>query len=66
MRERIKAMAAKVAAVARDLIGLREAFLGAGLACVARGLHMIYPPAAWIVVGLVLMLVALRRPRSPE
>lgn len=64
MRDRIKAMAAKVAvAIARE-VGLREALLVAGLAAVARGLNDIFPPAAWVFVGLVLMALALRRARS--
>ena len=38
------------------------------LACIVYGVRLIYPPAAWIVCGLVLLLIALgsnRRVRLP-
>lgn len=50
-----------VARLARDLCGLRDLFVFGGLACLAHGVAQVYPPAAWMIVGLVLMLLGLRR-----
>jgi len=60
VRERIK----KAAAAAVKEIGLREVFLFAGLASLAYGLHQVYPPAAWIAVGVLLMRLALPKARA--
>lgn len=42
------------------LIGLRDAFTFGGLALVGYGLHVIYPPAAFIVVGAALFWIGAR------
>lgn len=63
MRQRVATMMAWGAALvrlARGLVGLRDAFVFGGLACLAYGISQVYPPAAWMVVGLVLMLLGLR------
>lgn len=62
MPDRLKKI---IGAVAKEL-GPREVLLVAGLGAVARGLNDIYPPAAWVFVGLVLMMLALRRAGRPE
>jgi hypothetical protein len=35
----------------------------AGLAALTYGLHQVYPPAAWIVVGLMVMVFGIRGAR---
>lgn len=68
MRERLKAMIAWPLAALRllgGLFGLRDVFLFGGLASLAHGVAQVYAPAAWMVVGLVLMLLAFRQ-RGPE
>lgn len=60
MRERFK----KAAAALLKEIELREAFLFAGLAALFYGLHQVFPPLAWIVVGSILVRVALPKPRA--
>lgn len=60
MRDRLKRLAAVLRLVAA-VFGPRELFLFGGLASLAYGVAQVYPPAAWMVVGLVLMLMALRR-----
>lgn len=49
-------MASKLAA----LIDTPDLLAGAGLAVAAGGIWMIYPPAALIFVGLILMLVGVK------
>lgn len=44
----------------RAAVDLRDAFAFGGLAMVGYGLHAIYPPAAWIVVGAVLFWIGSR------
>lgn len=39
------------------LVDLRDAFTFGGLALVGYGLHAIYPPAAFIVVGTALFWI---------
>jgi hypothetical protein len=42
------------------LIDLRDGFTFGGLALVGYGLHAIYPPAAFVVVGAVLFWIGVR------
>lgn len=68
MRAIGRAVLAYAAAALRlmpELFGLRDIFMFGGLACAARGAFLVYEPAAWLLVGLVLMLLALRA-RRPE
>lgn len=44
-----------------DGIDLRDGFCFGGLACVAIGLAQVYPPAAWIVVGVALFWLGVKR-----
>lgn len=46
MRERLKKLA--------TLLDMQDAIAFGGLAMVGYGLHLIYPPAAWIGVGAAL------------
>jgi hypothetical protein len=46
MRERLKQLA--------NLLDLRDFLAFGGLAMVGYGLHLIYPPAAWIGIGAAL------------
>lgn len=46
MRERLNKLA--------NLLDVRDFLAFGGLAMVAYGLHLIHPPAAWIVVGAAL------------
>lgn len=48
-------MSKKFKAVAIDMAGL------IGLASMAFGVHKIYPPAAFIVVGILLMTYAVKK-----
>lgn len=47
-------------AASRIDIDLQDAFVFGGLGCVGYGLHAIYPPAAWIVVGAALFWLGIR------
>lgn len=38
----------------------KDAFVLGGLAAVAKGLHDIYPPAAWLVVGVFFVFAGMR------
>ena len=40
-----------------DGIDLFDVFTFGGLACIGYGLHAVYPPAAWIVVGSALFWI---------
>lgn len=42
------------------LVELRDAFVFGGLGMVGYGLHAIYPPAAWIVVGSAVFWIGAR------
>lgn len=42
------------------LVDLRDGFTFGGLALVGYGLHAIYPPAAFVVVGAVLFWIGVR------
>jgi hypothetical protein len=44
---------------------IREACLLAGFFALARGLWLIYPPAAWIACGLILIWLGIP-PRPPK
>jgi len=44
----------------RQAIDLRDAFVFGGLGLVGYGVHAIYPPAAWIVVGTALFWIGQR------
>jgi hypothetical protein len=50
VEERLKAVLLQV----REAIGLRDVFCFGGIYCIARGLVVVYEPAAWIVVGALL------------
>lgn len=52
MRERIKKLA--------DGIGPQELLAFGGLAMIGYGLYLVYPPAAWIVVGAALFYIGAR------
>lgn len=43
-----------------DRFDLRDGFMFGGLSLVAIGVAQIYAPAAWIVFGVVLMILAVR------
>lgn len=45
-------------------LDIRDLFTFGGLAMVGNGTHMIYPPAAWIVVGAVLYWIGIRHGHS--
>jgi len=64
MRPDWKKLAAQLGPRVKQLaaqIDLRDVFVFGGLAMVGYGVHCIYPPAAWIVVGTVLFWVGGRR-----
>jgi hypothetical protein len=50
------ALASKLGAA----IDIRDRFCFGGLAMVGYGAHTIYPPAGWIVVGVVLYWIGIR------
>lgn len=41
------------------MFDISDALTIAGLGALAYGLHAVYPPAAWIVTGAILLLVGL-------
>ncbi len=41
-------------------IDLSDLFAFGGLACLGYGLHAVYPPAAWIVIGAILFRIGTR------
>jgi len=51
---------ATVRAMLFKLIDLRDAFAIVGLLMLGYGIAQIYPPAAWITVGTVLLALGLR------
>ncbi|PZN08638.1 MAG: hypothetical protein DIU69_09770 [Bacillota bacterium] len=56
----------RIAVSLRGVVTLRDALFFGGLGMVAVGLREIYPPAAWIVPGLVLMWVGWHMRRGVE
>jgi hypothetical protein len=50
----------KLHSLLASLIDLRDAFAFGGLAMIGYGLFSIYPPAAWIVVGGILLWIGVR------
>jgi hypothetical protein len=57
-------MKARLAALQRalaGLFGLREAFVFGGLAAASYGVAQIHVPSAWIVAGVVVFLLGVRR-----
>lgn len=57
MAARLKVCAAGVAVA----IEMRDMCAFGGLALVARGLHEVYSPAAWIVCGIALFWLGVKR-----
>ena len=44
----------------RSPLDLRDLFVFGGIAAAANGIHMIYPPAAWIFVGIMFFWLGIR------
>lgn len=55
---RIASAASAVAGFVSRNLDIGDVFFWAGLGCLCRGAHGIYPPAAWIVGGVVLVGVS--------
>ena len=63
MSKRLHALLQRLAGLFRQVlpaVELRDSFVFGGLAMVGYGLHAIYPPASWIVVGAVLFIMGVR------
>lgn len=54
----------KIMKDALQVVDIRDLFCFGGLAMVGYGTHQIYPPAAWIVVGVVLYWIGIRNGHS--
>jgi len=50
----------KIISTLAGAIDLRDAFVFGGIALVGYGVHAIYPPAAFIVVGLAVFWIGVR------
>jgi Na+-translocating ferredoxin:NAD+ oxidoreductase RnfE subunit len=49
------------------IIGLLDILVTiAGIACIFAGIYQIYPPAAWIVLGLILALPRVSRKEAKK
>lgn len=58
---KIGALAKLVLALLREnRPNLRDALIFGGMACVFYGLHAIFPPAAWVMLGVLLLLTGWR------
>ena len=44
----------------KQYFDLRDAFVFGGIACIWYGLNCVYPPSAWIVVGVVFLYLGVR------
>lgn len=42
-------------------VDLRDVFVACGLGAIGYGIGQIYPPAAWIVIGAVILILGIRR-----
>lgn len=57
----MRATIRKALAKLRNLLDLRDGFAFGGLACVAYGVAQIHQPAAWIVTGIALFWLGIKR-----
>ena len=44
-----------------SLFGLRDLFVFGGLASLGYGIWQVHVPAAWMVIGLLIFLIGMRR-----
>jgi len=52
---------ARLVALVSRILDTRDLFFFSGLAAICYGVALIYPPASWIVGGVVFCAVGLRR-----